>query len=218
MITAGAMLGLGSLHTLLERDQHQGKRLYTHSCYIRSSTWCINPRNVLRPEALRHDVLDWLPTRLRRPPVGRTQLPYLLCHLPSPISSSDTIVSETPMQSDWRAIAERKRAARDALIPEAWRIPPAHMPNADGLDVLHIPVQCGILSAAELEITDTSAEGILECIRNGKWTARAVCLAFCKRAAVAQQLVCFSHVSCIETAHPRLFRSTACQRLVSWRR
>jgi amidase len=100
------------------------------------------------------------------------------------------------MQSDWRTIAERKRVARDALIPDAWRFPPSHMPNADVLDVMHIPVQCGILSAAELEITDISAEGILERIRDELWTARAVCLAFCKRAAVAQQLVSLTCVVC----------------------
>ena len=49
---------------------------------------------------------------------------------------------------------------------------------------------CGILSAEELEITNTT-EGpkILHNIISRKWTSEAVATAFCKRAAIAQQLI-----------------------------
>jgi amidase len=49
---------------------------------------------------------------------------------------------------------------------------------------------CGILSAKELEITNTT-EGprILHNITSRTWTSEAVATAFCKRAAVAQQLI-----------------------------
>ena len=109
-------------------------------------------------------------------------------------SSLDTTPPVLEKPSDWTAIAAAKRAARDALIPEAWRLPdkpeytdessPAYL-----LDVTGVPASCGILTPDELIITDTPADKILRNVHSGKWTARAVAEAFCKRAAVAQQLV-----------------------------
>jgi amidase len=47
-----------------------------------------------------------------------------------------------------------------------------------------------ILSSIELEMTTTKdATALLERIHSGKWSAEAVAVAFCKRAAMAQQLV-----------------------------
>jgi amidase len=89
--------------------------------------------------------------------------------------------------TDWRVVAANKRAARDALIPPAWRLSP--LPGPEVLDVTHVPVNCGILSETELEITDTDARGILSKIHAGIWRAKEVTEAFCKRAAIAQQLV-----------------------------
>jgi amidase len=88
---------------------------------------------------------------------------------------------------DWRAISEAKRATRDALIPPAWRL--SSLPGPEVLDVTHVPVECGILSALELEITDTDAGTIVTKIADGTWRSRDVAQAFCKRAAIAQQLV-----------------------------
>jgi amidase len=49
---------------------------------------------------------------------------------------------------------------------------------------------CGILSAEELDMTNTTdGPAILRNILSGKWTSEAVATAFCKRAAVAQQLI-----------------------------
>lgn len=49
---------------------------------------------------------------------------------------------------------------------------------------------CGLLSDRELEITDAEdCTAILEKIHSKEWSAYEVTVAFCKRAAIAQQLV-----------------------------
>lgn len=49
---------------------------------------------------------------------------------------------------------------------------------------------CGILTARELEITEAEdAIAILDQIHSKTWSAVEVTVAFCKRAAIAQQLV-----------------------------
>ena len=120
-----------------------------------------------------------------------------LTHLIMPNDFPSALDSTPPVlekPSDWTSVAAAKRAARDALIPEAWRLPnkpeytdessPAYL-----LDVTGVPASCGILTPDELIITDTPADEILRNVHSGRWTARAVAEAFCKRAAVAQQLV-----------------------------
>lgn len=87
----------------------------------------------------------------------------------------------------WKAIAQRKRAEQHSRIPKSWLLP--SLPPASTLDVRHIPRQCGILTAAELEITENhDATSLADAIRSQKYSAEAVTTAFCKRAAVAQQL------------------------------
>lgn len=87
--------------------------------------------------------------------------------------------------SHWETIAANKRAARDALIPKAWRV---SVPD-DVLDVTHVPETCGVLSAAEIKITETDATDLVKQMLAKEITAEAVAVAFCKRAAIAQQLV-----------------------------
>ena len=49
---------------------------------------------------------------------------------------------------------------------------------------------CGILSAREIEITSRNdAVDIVKKIRSKEYSAEEVTIAFCKRAAIAQQLV-----------------------------
>ncbi|RSH94942.1 hypothetical protein EHS25_000026 [Saitozyma podzolica] len=83
----------------------------------------------------------------------------------------------------WSEISASKIAARDALIPEAWRIP-----ETSALHVLDVPRTCGVLSAAEIEITETPAEVLVQKMGKGELKSYGVTLAFCKRAAIAQQL------------------------------
>lgn len=92
--------------------------------------------------------------------------------------------------SSWQEIGLRKRALRDSLIPDTWEIEKKEYPS--GSSVLDIPETCGILSADEIEITSRyDAVDIVSLIKEGKFTAEAVTTAFCKRAAIAQQLVSY---------------------------
>lgn len=84
----------------------------------------------------------------------------------------------------WTSVAAGKVAARDALIPKEWLIP-----TTNALNVMDIPRTCGILSAAEIAITESEAPVLVERMVQGDLKSYDVVLAFCKRAAIAQQLV-----------------------------
>jgi amidase len=89
----------------------------------------------------------------------------------------------------WSEISASKIAA---LIPEAWRIP-----ETSALHVLDVPRTCGVLSAAEIEITETPAEVLVQKMGKGELKSYGVTLAFCKRAAIAQQLVRTAPIMCL---------------------
>ncbi|KAL1745491.1 amidase signature domain-containing protein [Schizophyllum fasciatum] len=128
---------------------------------------------------------------------------------PSAILGSDPS-TDVRTKNDWESIAAAKRAARDALIPTEWRLPAdkpeyTHDPSSPSylLDVTGVPARCDILSTDDLAITDAPANEILKNVHSGAWTARAVTEAFCRRAAVAQQLVnCLTEI-CFEDALKR---------------
>lgn len=55
-----------------------------------------------------------------------------------------------------------------------------------------IPIfrSCGLLTGRELEITEVEdCVALLEQLHSQKWSALEVTIAFCKRAAIAQQLI-----------------------------
>lgn len=54
---------------------------------------------------------------------------------------------------------------------------------------MSFPRQSGILTEEELSITESSATQLVRDIAAGKLTSVAVTTAFCKRAALAHQLV-----------------------------
>jgi amidase len=87
----------------------------------------------------------------------------------------------------WKETARQKRQQQASSIPVDWRL--KTLPS-DFKDCRPVIESCGILTAAELEITNTT-EGprILQNITSRIWTSEAVATAFCKRAAVAQQLI-----------------------------
>ena len=88
----------------------------------------------------------------------------------------------------WREKARQKRQQQAASIPAAWRLQTV---PTDFKDCRPVIESCGILSAAELGITNT-ADGptiLHNLVVSRTWTSEAVATAFCKRAAVAQQLI-----------------------------
>lgn len=94
----------------------------------------------------------------------------------------------------WEEIAQGKRASRDGAIPPEWQLQSCQLQDAQ-VDVRAVPSQCGILTARELEITATDAVELVKKLVRREYTSHEVTLAFCKRAAIAQQLVnCLSEI------------------------
>ncbi|KAI1619401.1 general amidase [Exophiala viscosa] len=94
----------------------------------------------------------------------------------------------------WKRIAQAKRASRDAAIPLEWRLHPHQVPQ-DRLNVIDVPVESGILTARELAMTEDDAVALVQKLVNREYSSYEVTLAFCKRAAIAQQLVnCLTEV------------------------
>lgn len=92
--------------------------------------------------------------------------------------------TETP---EWKQIARNKRADQQQLIPKEWRLPSMeHLPK----NALAYIRESSTLTPEELSITEiTDARHLLNKIATGGLTAVQVLRAFCKRAAIAQQLV-----------------------------
>lgn len=87
----------------------------------------------------------------------------------------------------WKETALKKRQQQVASIPIEWRL--RNIPS-DFKDSRPVIESCGILSARELEITGTREGSVIaEKIKYRAWSSEEVAIAFCKRAAVAQQLI-----------------------------
>lgn len=89
----------------------------------------------------------------------------------------------------WKEISEKARKKLDASIPSEWRIPKDKLPPPEQLDVTTFPARSGILTEIELAITESFATDIVKKVAFGEWSAEDVTRAFCKRAAIAHQLV-----------------------------
>lgn len=99
---------------------------------------------------------------------------------------------------DWQAIVTTKQEQLKALVPPEWRLPDSVLStlkhplgeNPNDLIALDIPRKSGILSEKELAITENySVRQLLEALAVGQLTAEEVVLAYCKRSAIAQELV-----------------------------
>lgn len=91
----------------------------------------------------------------------------------------------TTMSSHWEQLAADKRARIASTIPSEWLI--RDLPSDD--NVFGFPKASGLLSAREIELTESSATELVAQMAEGKLKSVDVTLAFCKRAALAQQLV-----------------------------
>ncbi|KAF8425288.1 amidase signature domain-containing protein [Tirmania nivea] len=86
----------------------------------------------------------------------------------------------------WEDIAADKNRRIDASIPNEWRI---DVTKYQEDSVMHVPAASGILSPQELEITNSSAVDLASRLASGQLKSVEVTLAFCKRAALAHQLL-----------------------------
>lgn len=100
--------------------------------------------------------------------------------------------------ADWKTLASAHASKQLSSIPSDWilnaaklrEISGAGTPREGHLLELHAARQSGLLSEEELTITqDFSATDILKQIHSKTLSAEEVTVAFCKRAALAQQLV-----------------------------
>ena len=89
------------------------------------------------------------------------------------------------MSSNWDQLAADKRNRIAESIPSDWLI---RTPPSDN-NVFAYPKESGLLSVKEVEITESSATDLVAQLAQGKLKSADVTLAFCKRAAIAQQLV-----------------------------
>ncbi|KAL3476567.1 amidase [Aspergillus californicus] len=88
----------------------------------------------------------------------------------------------------WQDKVAAKRSQCEAAIPVEWRLHPEHI-QKHLTTVLDIPRTCGIMSDREIHITeDFDATALLEKLACGIFSSVEVTTAFCKRAAIAQQL------------------------------
>ncbi len=95
-------------------------------------------------------------------------------------------MSSTP--KDYRIIAAGKVSQQRSKIPEAWQISPDTI--KDVTNFMEIPVTCGVLSDVECEITSNyDATALLAELKASTFSVEQVTVAFCKRAAIAHQLV-----------------------------
>ena len=88
----------------------------------------------------------------------------------------------------WEKTAADKKVRIAASIPQEWRI--KSLPIEDS--VMNFPKISGIMSREEIAITESSATDLVTQMAAGRLTSVAVTTAFCKRAALAHQLVRFT--------------------------
>ncbi|KAF2237180.1 amidase [Viridothelium virens] len=93
---------------------------------------------------------------------------------------------------DWKAKGQAKLASTNSKIPAAWRLPTDLLQDGgltSARNVLAIPRESGLLTARELELTETyDATDLVQKLASGEVRAEELTIAFCKRAAIAQQL------------------------------
>lgn len=93
------------------------------------------------------------------------------------------------MPENWEEVAARKQRERFSRIPEEWRLPEDLISSRSSLSNPSNSVP-SILSPKEYLITNThDATSLAAAIRERKLTAEEVAVAYCKRAAIAQQSV-----------------------------
>ncbi|KAK7204916.1 general amidase-like protein [Myxozyma melibiosi] len=95
-------------------------------------------------------------------------------------------------QKPYKELVEAKLAQRESRIPKEWKIDVDLSPA----NLLDVPSTCGLLTDRELEITEKyDSVGLLAEIAKGTYTSKEVTIAFCKRAAIAQQcLNCLTEI------------------------
>ncbi|KAL4969353.1 amidase signature domain-containing protein [Aspergillus stella-maris] len=102
-------------------------------------------------------------------------------------NASMIMTKEAMAEPHWKPTVHQKRAAQAAAVPPAWRLSKSTLSSkATPLETIRT---CGILSNQELLWTDeTNITALTSLLASGSITSEQLTTAFCKRAAIAQQL------------------------------
>ena len=93
----------------------------------------------------------------------------------------------TAMTDHWRSIVQQRRSRQLAAIPASWRLPPSATSSQSTLETIR---SCGILTPEELQWTETTdISDLLSRLASREISSVQLTTAFCKRAAIAQQLI-----------------------------
>ena len=95
----------------------------------------------------------------------------------------------------WQAKARAKVADMKSRIPTEWILNQADLEKAREQRNLTGPFIEQFLTDDEKRITEYDSVGLVERIKSGQYSAVEVVRAFCKRAAIAQQIVSKAHGS-----------------------
>ncbi|RSL39855.1 hypothetical protein CEP54_016245 [Fusarium duplospermum] len=92
----------------------------------------------------------------------------------------------------WKVALAEKQAEVNTSLPKEWRLPQTTIDETKTnptKGVMDIPRECGLLTEKELDITENyDAVDLIKQMAERTLTSYDVTLAFCKRAAIAQQL------------------------------
>lgn len=106
---------------------------------------------------------------------------------PATYDEESSVTTKQSEKLPWKQRAAIKREQQYAQIPQEWRIEP--LPSPLPVSTLDYINACTILTPEEHAITNTaSATRLLSQIRSRELSSLQVATAFCKRAAIAQQL------------------------------
>ena len=92
-------------------------------------------------------------------------------------------------QLPWKERCAKKKAEVDARIPRTWLLEPSIVRQAKSARKISGPFIESLLDEWVRDITRMSSVELVDDLRAGSLTAHEVTEAFCKRAAVAHQIV-----------------------------
>lgn len=96
----------------------------------------------------------------------------------------------TSPSQNWQDLVAHKRRECQGKIPAEWALSGDLLAVPPRLLDYDLPRRSGLLSDLELDITENYSAGqLLEKLASGQVSSLAVTTAFCKRAAIAQQVV-----------------------------
>lgn len=95
-----------------------------------------------------------------------------------------------PPSRNWQDLVAHKRRECQDKIPAEWTLSGDLLAVPPRLLDYDLPRRSGLLSDLELDITENCSAGqLLKKLASGQVSSLAVTKAFCKRAAIAQQVV-----------------------------